>query len=136
VLSRVLFLSRSRFARPNIWRLRGLDAADIAFDRSAAVGQGEPVADGSLVAAEAAGEGMQMRQVADLDGGDPGGQALAVAAGHHLRERGDVAGGGAQLQAAGFDLAELGCLLIGEVAARMNLRTVLGDRPSIVQIWL
>ncbi len=26
--------------------------------------------------------------------------------------------------------------LPGGVSARMNLRTVLGDRPSIVQIWV
>jgi hypothetical protein len=98
--------------------------ADVAFDRAAAVGQGEPAGDGGLVVADSAGEGVQVRQVVLFDGGDPGRQALPVAAGHHLGERGDVGGGGVQLRAAGFDLAELGCLVTGEVAG------VAGDPPG------
>jgi hypothetical protein len=77
--------------------------------------QGEAVGDGGLVAADTAGERVQVRQVAGVDGGDPAGQVLAVAAGHHLGERGDVPGGGAQLRAAGFDPAGLGGLVVGEV---------------------
>jgi hypothetical protein len=40
-----------------------------------------------------AGEGMQAGQVVAFSCGDPRGQALVVAAGHHLGEGGDVAGG-------------------------------------------
>ena len=47
------------------------------------------------------GEGMQAGQVVAFDCGDPRGQALVVAVGHHLGEGGDVAGGGVQLRAAG-----------------------------------
>ncbi len=47
------------------------------------------------------GEGMQAGQVVAFDCGDPRGQALVVAVGHHLGEDGDVAGGGVQLRAAG-----------------------------------
>jgi hypothetical protein len=54
------------------------------------------------------------RSTASIHSGRP----LAVAAGHHLRERGDVAGGGAQLAASGFDLAELGWLVIHLVTSR------------------
>jgi len=58
-----------------------------------------------VVAADAAGEGVQARQVVEVDGVDPAGQVLAVAAGHQLGECGDVAGGGVQLRAAAFELA-------------------------------
>ena len=102
----------------------GFDAADVAFDRAAAVGHGESVGNGGLVAVDAAGERAQVGQVVEVDGVDPPGQALAVAAGHHLREWCDVAGGGAQVRTAGFDLAELGCLLVCEVAG------VAGDPPG------
>jgi hypothetical protein len=44
-----------------------------------------------LVTADAAGEEVQVRQVVPFDGDDPLRQALAVAAGHHLGEGGDVA---------------------------------------------
>jgi hypothetical protein len=58
---------------------------------------------------------MQARQVVAFDCGDPRGQALVVAAGH-LGEGGDVADGSVQLRAAGLDLCQLGCLVLGEVA--------------------
>jgi len=49
----------------------GFDAADVAFDRAAAVGHGEPVGDGGLVAADAAGEGVQVGRGVEVDCGDP-----------------------------------------------------------------
>ena len=58
---------------------------------------------------------MQAGQVVAFDCGDPRGQALVVAAGHHLGEGGDVASGSVQLRAAGLDLCQLGCLVLGEV---------------------
>jgi hypothetical protein len=70
------------------------------------------------------GEGMQAGQVVAFACGDPRGQALVVAAGHHLGEGGDVAGGSVQLRAAGLDLCQLGCLLLGGVAG------VAGDPPG------
>src|SRR5579859_5529721 len=94
-----------------------LDLVDVAFHGGGAVGQGEPGGDGFLVAADAAGEGVQRGQVAGFDLGEPvleGEQALA--AGHHLGEAGDVAGQGAQVRAAGRDGGEV-CLVISvEVA--------------------
>ena len=39
---------------------KGFDAADVAFDCAAAVLEGEAVDDGGLVAADAAGEGVQV----------------------------------------------------------------------------
>ena len=64
----------------------GLDAADVAFDRAAAVLKGEAVGDGGLIATGAAGEGVQVGQVVRGDGRDSVGQALSVATGHHLCE--------------------------------------------------
>jgi hypothetical protein len=61
------------------------------------------------------GDGVRVGQVVKVGSGEPLGQALVVAAGHHLGGRGDVAGGGAQLRAAGLDRVELGCPLAGEV---------------------
>src|SRR5258708_33440881 len=66
----------------------GFDAADVAFDRAAAVGQGEPVEDGGLVAADAAGEGVQVGQVVEGGGGDSGGGAGGGAAGSCVGARG------------------------------------------------
>jgi hypothetical protein len=40
------------------------------------VGQGQPVGDGGVVAANAAGKGMQVEQVVGIDGGDPAGQRV------------------------------------------------------------
>src|SRR5712691_11264877 len=79
VLSRILLRRRSRLARPNICRLRALMRQTLP-STAAAVVQGEPVGDGDLVAADAAGEGMQTGHVIEVDSGDPGGQALAVVA--------------------------------------------------------
>jgi hypothetical protein len=110
--------------RPNICRVRALTRQTLPSTAPLAVGQGEPVDDGGLIAADAAGEGVQAGQLVKVDGVDPPGQALAVAAGHHLGEYGDVAGDGAELRAAGFDLAELDGLVVGEVAG------VAGDPPG------
>ena len=66
---------------------------DAALDFAGAVGQGQAVGDGLLVGADAGGEGAQLGQVADLDGGQPVLEVvLADAAGHHLGEAGHGAG--------------------------------------------
>ena len=70
---------------------------------------------------------MQAGQVVAFDCGNPRGQALVVAVGHHLGEGGDVAGGGVQLRAAGLDLCQLGCLVLGEVARELSVRTMIFD---------
>jgi hypothetical protein len=67
---------------------------------------------------------VQVGQVVEVDGVDPAGQVLAVAAGHQLGECGDVAGGGVELRAAGFELAEPGVLVVGDVIG------VAGDPPG------
>src|SRR5581483_1722395 len=60
-----------------------LEPVDVAFNGPGAIGQGEAVPDGVEVAAQVAGESSQRREGVVLDGGDPGIQAVAVAAGHH-----------------------------------------------------
>jgi hypothetical protein len=55
---------------------------------------------------------VQVRKVVGVHSRDPGVEALAVPAGHHVTERGDVACGGVQVRAAGQRLLEFH-LLIG-----------------------
>src|SRR5580693_6073342 len=53
--------------------LDGLDLVDDALDPARAVGEGEPVEDGFLVAADPVGEGAEFGlAVGYLDGGEPG----------------------------------------------------------------
>lgn len=99
--------SRSKPARPSIWRLSILKV-DVAFDFAGAVGQGEAVSDGLLVGADAGGEGVQVGLVAGFDCGEPVFQVqFAGAAGHHLGEAGHMAGEGVQVRAPGQDRGEL-----------------------------
>jgi hypothetical protein len=53
-----------------------------------AVGQGQAVADGGLVAAQPVDEAVQVGLVIGFDGDDPGVEAFAVAADEHLGEPG------------------------------------------------
>jgi hypothetical protein len=82
-----------------------LEPVDVAFDWSGTVGQGQAVADGVEVAAQVTGECCQRRQGVVLDGGDPGIQAVAVAACHHRGESPDVAGEPVEVGVAGADAA-------------------------------
>ncbi len=117
VLSRILLRSRSRLARPNIWRLRALTRQTLPSTAPLLWARAGPLMTAAWSRRMPRVKECRQGQVVEAGSGDPHGQALAVAAGHHLGERGDVAGGGAQARAAGFDLAELGCrLLVGEVA--------------------
>ena len=50
-----------------------------AFGSAVVVGQGHGGMDGGMVEFEAAGEGVQVRQVGRSDGGDPGVESCAVA---------------------------------------------------------
>jgi hypothetical protein len=73
--------------------LTSLIFVDVALHRGGAVGQGQAGGDGLLVAADAAGEGAELGQVAGLGRREPAlefGQALA--AGHDLAEGPDEAG--------------------------------------------
>src|SRR5262249_28457625 len=88
------------------------DPVDVAFDLAGAVGQGQAVEYGGMVALEPGREGAQLRLVISLDGGDPGVQPLASAAGEDLGELGDVAGQGVQVRAAGPHGAEAGPLIV------------------------
>ncbi len=82
-----------------------LEPVDVAFNGPGAIGQGEAVPDGVEVAAQVAGESSQRREGVVLDGGDPGIQAVAVAAGHHHGERPDVAGEPVEIGVAPADAA-------------------------------
>src|SRR5262249_49370723 len=68
------------------------EPVDVALDWAGAVGQGQAVADGVQVAAQVGGEASQWREGVVFDSGDPGVEAVAVAAGHHDGEVPDVAG--------------------------------------------
>jgi hypothetical protein len=65
------------------------------------VGQGQAVEHGSVVVFEPGGEGVQVGLVIGLDGGDPGIEAVAMAAGEDLGESGDVTGQGVQVGGSG-----------------------------------
>jgi hypothetical protein len=67
------------------------DAVDVAFDGSGTVRQGESVEHGGEVAAQSSDESVQVRQVVGVDGGHPGVEAFALAAGEDLGERLDMA---------------------------------------------
>jgi hypothetical protein len=84
------------------------EPVDVAFDWSGAVGQGQAVADGVEVAAQVVGEGGQRRQGVVFGGGDPGAEAVAVAAGHHRGEGPDVAGEPVEVGVAAADAAQFG----------------------------
>src|SRR5712691_3623690 len=79
----------------------GLDLVDDALDPARAVGEGEPVEDGFLVAADPVGEGAELGlAVGCLDGCEPGVEVRGAGeAVHHLGERGDVAGEGVDVGA-------------------------------------
>ena len=82
-----------------------LEPVDVAFDWAGAVGQGQAVADGVEVAAQVVGEGGQRRQGVVFDGGDPGVEAVVVAAGHHRGEGPDMAGEPVEVWVAAADAA-------------------------------
>jgi hypothetical protein len=87
------------------------DPGDVAFHCGGAVGQGESVGDGLLVAADAGSEGAQFGLVVGLDPGEPAVQfLLAAAAGHHLGEASGMPGEGVQVRAAIQDAGQLGPL--------------------------
>jgi hypothetical protein len=83
-----------------------LDPVDVAFDLAGAVGQGQAVEHGLVVAFEPGDEGAQVRLVAGAGPGDPGVQLLTVPAGEDLGELGDVRGEGVQVRALGTDAGE------------------------------
>ena len=56
--------SRSKLARPYIWRLDHLDPVDVALDGSGAVRQGEAIEHGGVGLFEPGGEGVQVGLVA------------------------------------------------------------------------
>ena len=58
-----------------------LDPVDVAFDLAGAIGQGQAVEDGLVVAVEPGDEGAQVRLVVGAGPGDPGVQLLPVPAG-------------------------------------------------------
>jgi hypothetical protein len=82
-----------------------LEPVDVALDRPGAVGQGEAGAHGVEVAAQVGGEGGQGWKGVVFDGGDPGVEPVAVAAGHHGGEGPDVAGEPVQVWVAAADAA-------------------------------
>jgi hypothetical protein len=91
-----------------------LDAVHGAFDRAGAVGQGQAIEDGGVVAFAAIGEGAQLGQVPGVDGADPCVEPFAVQAGEHVGEGGDVLGGGVQVRAAGQRGGKRGLLILVE----------------------
>src|SRR6266545_5815977 len=82
------------------------DAVDVALYGAGAVRQGQSIEDSGVVAFEARGVGVQLGDVVGLDRGDPGVQAVGVAAGEHVTERGHVIGDRVEVLAAGADLFE------------------------------
>jgi hypothetical protein len=84
------------------------EPVDVALDGAGAPGQGEPGGDGVVVAAQVGGEGGQGREGVAFGGGDPGVEAVAVAAGHHGGEGPDVAGEPVEVGVAAADAAQLG----------------------------
>ena len=88
------------------------DPVDVAFDLAGAVGQGQAVEDGLVVAFEPGDERAQVWLVAGAGRGDPGVQLLAAPAGEDLGELGDVRGQGVQVRALGPDAGEAGLLIV------------------------
>jgi hypothetical protein len=73
---------------------------DVAFQRGGIVRQGEVGGDGLLVAADAAGEGAELGQVAGLGPGEPAFEfGLALAQAHDLGEGADVGSEDVQVRA-------------------------------------
>lgn len=68
-----------------------------------------------MVGFEASDEPVQLREVIRSDRGDPRVEVFAAAFSEHLRECGDVGGGGLEMSAAGEDLLESDLLLDSEV---------------------
>jgi hypothetical protein len=62
------------------------DPVDVALDRAGAVREGEAVEHGGVVLSESACEGVQVGLVVGLDSGDPGVEAVDVAAGEDFSE--------------------------------------------------
>jgi hypothetical protein len=71
ITSRIRLRSRSKLARPYIWRFEHLDAVDVALDRARAVRQAQAVDHGVQVALEPGGEGVEVRELVGLHSGDP-----------------------------------------------------------------
>ena len=90
------------------------DPVDVALDRAGAVWQGQAVEHGGVVLLEPGGEGVQVGLVIGLGGGDPGIEAVAVAAGEDLGELGDVICQRVQVGAAGPHVFELDLLVLVE----------------------
>src|SRR3984957_699610 len=77
--------------------------------------EGESVADGVVVVAEAAGEGVELGLLVLVLGGlEPVVEAVAVQAGEDFRELGDVAGEGAEVGAGGGGAGEAGLAVVVE----------------------
>src|SRR6202030_1302078 len=92
-----------------------LEFAVCPFDGSAVPVEGESVADGVAVVAEAAGEGVELGLLVLLLGGlEPVVEAVAVQAGEDFRELGDVAGEGAEVGAGGGGAGEAGLAVVVE----------------------
>src|SRR6266511_4901628 len=87
------------------------DAVDVALYGAGAVRQGQSIEDSGVVAFEARGVGVQLGEVVGLDRGDPGVQAVAVAAGEHVTEGGHVTGNRVQVAALAANLFELDLFL-------------------------
>jgi hypothetical protein len=83
-----------------------------ALDLAGAVGQGQAVEDGLVVAVEPGDEGAQVRLVVGAGPGDPGVQLLPAPAGEDLGEVGDVAGQGVQVRALGTGAGEAVLLIV------------------------
>ena len=105
---------------------------DVAFDDAGVPGHGQPVEYGVVVAFDAADEGVRVRLVIGLDGGDPVIKPAAVQAGEDLGELSDVAGEGVQVRAAFPGAGKLGFLLVVQVAGigEDPAGEVAGLRPS------
>src|SRR3984957_2946092 len=92
-----------------------LEFAVFPFDGSAVPVEGEAVADGVVVVAEAAGEGVELGLLVLVLGGlEPVVEAVAVQAGEDFRELGDVAGEGAEVGAGGGGAGEAGLAVVVE----------------------
>src|SRR5689334_19695156 len=108
--------SRSKPARPYIWRLIILILLTVPSTLPEFQCGGKAVGDGLLVVADAGGEGAQAGLFVGFDGGEPGFQvAAAGAGGHHLGEGGDVPGERIDVRAAGADGLDLSLLVWLEV---------------------
>jgi len=103
--------SRSKLARPYIWRLIILIRLTLPSTAPELWGRVRPLSTAAWFLSEPGGEGAQVGLVIDLGGGDPGVEAVAVAAGEDLGELGDVACEGIQVGAAGPHVFELDLLV-------------------------